>query len=304
MTEEKKLSIIIPCYNAEEHILTLLQTLVDQYNELLEIILINDGSTDQTAYKLENFIRNHAGKSIYLFSFINRGASKSRTAGLSYAKGQYIAFIDSDDLISDDYVFKLLTATAQNPDLIYYSSIQQKRGETDYNYKISFEENSIIRDSDAFLNSQLKKNYWTAAVWTYIFKRSLAEKSCAAFTDRSAHEDHLFSLSLLAYAKKIVIIKSILYIQLITRGSLTNSKKDISYIHSRYQAYRECRQLIEANFSKQTILTYQYWSLEQCYGIWREIYSLRSLVYNWEFWKMCIRNKDFGQFVLNKILPS
>lgn len=106
-----KLSIIIPAYNAEPYLTELIDRLSPQLTEEVELIVIDDGSTipvrERSEYKL---IRQENG-----------GASKARNTGLDNALGDYIAFIDADDLVSTDYVEKILEKISEKPNYIYLS---------------------------------------------------------------------------------------------------------------------------------------------------------------------------------------
>ena len=95
----KVLSIIIPCYNAEPYINELLEILDKQVNDSVEVIIVDDGSKKKftTDYKWATVIRQ-----------FNQGAASARNTGLDNATGEYIAFIDSDDLVADNYIATIL----------------------------------------------------------------------------------------------------------------------------------------------------------------------------------------------------
>ena len=94
-----KLSIIIPCYNAEPYINELLDCLGKQITKDVEVIVIDDGSKKPFLpdYEWVQLIRQE-----------NAGASAARNKGLDVAKGQYVAFIDADDLVADNYITTIL----------------------------------------------------------------------------------------------------------------------------------------------------------------------------------------------------
>ena len=101
-----KLSIIIPAYNAEQYIKSCLDSILQNSKESLsktEIIVINDGSTDNTLKILESY--NHH-KNIKIHTTKNQGVSAARNLGISLAKGEWVTFIDADDAISDDFIAK------------------------------------------------------------------------------------------------------------------------------------------------------------------------------------------------------
>lgn len=261
-----KLSIVIPCYNSRNSIKKLLENICSQTisRKDIEVIVIDDGSSDNTAEVINNFCcKKESWCNFHLYKTENQGAARARTFGLSKAHGDYVFFCDSDDEITDCFVETIVSETEKNPDMIYFNSIMA-------NYDISpviekrkvfFDFNKTYEDKNDFLSYLLKHGYYTSAVWTYVFKRALAHSSGANFTNRKAHEDHLFTIKLLCYSKKIVTISKLLYIQNIRCGSLTNSKKDISYINERYCAYREAKDFMQNNFSDACLKAYTEWSL-------------------------------------------
>ena len=113
-----ELSIIIPVYNAEGNLKKLLESLVNQYLKGIEIILIDDGSTDNSFKICKNYADKYAF--IKLSQQKNEGASAARNKGLDIASGKYIAFIDSDDRITNDYLETSLKLCKINTHLIQF----------------------------------------------------------------------------------------------------------------------------------------------------------------------------------------
>lgn len=103
MATRTKLSIIIPCYNAEPYINELLNTLQSQMNDKVQVLVIDDGSKEEfkTDYSWVTVIRQN-----------NAGASAARNTGLDNAKGEYISFIDADDLVASNYIETILDKIA------------------------------------------------------------------------------------------------------------------------------------------------------------------------------------------------
>lgn len=93
----KKVSVVIPAYNAENTIVRCLNSVLAQTYPVFEIIVINDGSTDRTKEIIEEYIQNHSGFNIKLINKANGGVSSARNVGLKLASGEYIALLDSDD---------------------------------------------------------------------------------------------------------------------------------------------------------------------------------------------------------------
>lgn len=141
-----KLSLIIPYFNTENYTDELLKALEPQLTKECEVILVDDGSEKPYEPWQENILM--------LKHLFNKGVSAARNTGLRKARGQYIAFIDSDDLVSDDYIARIFKAIENNPDTVYLSwrSIDGKLGK-------------IIKDeNDEF-------NPWNRCVWNRVFNR-------------------------------------------------------------------------------------------------------------------------------------
>lgn len=120
-----KLSIIIPCYNAEPYIKDLLKALAPQIRDDIEVVLVDDGSEKplKTSYKWCKVLRKK-----------NAGVATARNLGIEKTTGEYIAFIDSDDMISEDYIEKILEKVKEGPDLIQLSWKSLTKDGYQFNY--------------------------------------------------------------------------------------------------------------------------------------------------------------------------
>ena len=107
-----EVSIIIPIYNAEKYLKRCLDTVVNQSFESLEIILINDGSTDESLRIMKEYKGNH--NNIEIINQENSGQGEARNKGISIAKGKYITFADADDWLSENYIQVLYDALLKN----------------------------------------------------------------------------------------------------------------------------------------------------------------------------------------------
>ncbi len=108
-------SVVIPVYNSEKSILSCLQSVLEQEYSEWEIIAINDGSTDDSALLIEEFITNHPSCRIHLYTQVNQGVSMARNAGMEKATGEFIAFLDSDDIWERKKLTLQLNEFANNP---------------------------------------------------------------------------------------------------------------------------------------------------------------------------------------------
>jgi len=273
-----KLSIIIPCFNSSQNINSLLDSIdsnVCNYNlhSDVEVIAIDDGSFDDTFSILRE--KSKSLKYLKVFSFDNAGAAITRERGIDLSCGQYIFFCDSDDIITSDFFsfFKY----AYGNDIIYFSSdiVDKDHNDKVIYKKVSFDTDQYFYSGHSLLHFLLAKGQWTAAVWTYIFKREILTSSQAKFTNRKAHEDHLFTLSILLNSKKIFCVKDVFYKQIITPGSLT-SRISFDYVLERYSAFKEARLFINNQVPRETKFLYDKWSY---YSIFRLVKSIDSCIF-------------------------
>lgn len=121
MTELKphnnpRVSVIIPVYNGEDYLPATLESVISQTGKNWEIIAVNDGSADGSIKILENFAARNPGR-IQVISVPNGGVSRARNTGVSVARGEYIAFLDQDDLWTPTKLEKQLEQFARDPDL-------------------------------------------------------------------------------------------------------------------------------------------------------------------------------------------
>lgn len=118
MKDQYSVSIIIPMYNAENTILACLDSILAQsYKEIIEIIVINDGSTDNSAQVVGDYIQLHPMASINFIQQKNKGVSSARNCGLRIAKGNWIALLDSDDEWLPGKIERQIEVLKQNPDI-------------------------------------------------------------------------------------------------------------------------------------------------------------------------------------------
>lgn len=185
-----KLSIIIPFYNTYEYTKELMDILEPQLTNETEVIIVDDGCNET---RLDKFKAN-----VIHLKENSGGAGKPRNIGIETASGEYIAFIDSDDKVTNDYIARILKKINKNVDIIYLS----------WKYK----EGTIIIES--------KPPKWNCAVWCRVYKRELI-KDIRFPEDLKIAEDYVFNSQLKPLTSKC--IKEVVYIYNNGRpGSLMN----------------------------------------------------------------------------------
>ena len=194
-----RLSIIIPYYNTEKYTDELLSVLEKQMTQECEVILVDDGSD-------EPYVPDLPDDMVRVFRQKNKGVSAARNKGLKEAKGEYIAFIDSDDLVSNDYIDKIFDAMAAVPDTIYLSwkSMHTKWGK-------------VLRDDNDEFGTANR------CVWNRVFKKTYIEGMKFDESMQIAEDDDFLKKLPKANSKKC--ITSVVYHYRQNReGGLTNRK--------------------------------------------------------------------------------
>ena len=112
------ISVIIPLYNAENTILAALDSVKNQEGDFdFEIMVVNDGSTDKSAEKVQQFIDENPQLNIQLIHQDNKGVSSARNAGLRLANGEWVAFLDSDDVWLPHKTKVMMKVLTENPEI-------------------------------------------------------------------------------------------------------------------------------------------------------------------------------------------
>lgn len=182
----KKISVIIPVYNAEKYIARCLDSILTQGNENIELVLVNDGSTDRS----EEIIKTYLGKynsSIKYIKKSNDGVANTRNIGLEKATGDYIIFVDSDDYIDKDLFKNLEPYMQQDIDIIKYKAII----ETEEEDKIGQLEGptfDVTTGEEAF-SKLCFEDEMVDALWVYAYKKDLFTKNKLKFIKDADHED-------------------------------------------------------------------------------------------------------------------
>lgn len=228
--KEIKVSVIIPVFNVEKYIERCLKSIIEQTLSDIEIIVINDGSTDRTEEKIKNFLSDN--RIIYI-SQENKGQSFARNKGLSIAKGEYISFIDSDDYIDNDFLEKLYKSAIKNDSDIAASSIIRKR-ETYEKWRILYEKNDIFTDKNEQVNAIKYPDQ--SYVWNKIYKKSFLDEINFKFKNGVYYEDVLAICELILNCKKLSVVSNTNYYYMVNDGnSIVKSKKTKKKEKDRYQ---------------------------------------------------------------------
>lgn len=222
-----EISVIIPIYNCEKYLKECLDSVVNQTFRDIEVICINDGSTDDTLRILRNYAE--ADKRIKIINQKNKGVSSARNAGLDKAKGEYIYFMDADDYLELDALNELHRLIIEKScDLIIFKTFNfiEETGEYDYIDYHEMKELSSIVANKCFSNSDflIEMLDVDVTVYTKFFKRKIV--SDIRFVEGLIFEDNLFAVELILNAQKIYFHDKHLYHRRKRKDSLSEINSD------------------------------------------------------------------------------
>lgn len=192
-----KLSIIVPVYNVAEYLERCLNSLINQTLNEIEIICVNDGSTDNSLCILEKF----AGldKRIKIINQKNKGLSGARNTGIKLVQGEYFGFLDSDDWVDLDY-FEKLYKRAKNCDADISLGDFIRKGKFKHKIRLKLnKEEEFVGDNEKFYGSQF---YHFPCVWNKIYKTS--KFNDLRFIEGIYFEDGPYTIQALHRANKVV----------------------------------------------------------------------------------------------------
>ncbi len=210
----KKVSILIPAYNCEEYIERCVKSILEQDYKNIEIVIINDGSTDNTQKVIDKFKSKH--DNIVSVNRENRGVCETRNELLELATGEYIMFIDADDWIDEGYI-KTYVDNAEGHDIVVGG------------FRRSNQDGKVL--FEVKLQDEKWAPYMSTALWSNLYKREFILKNNLKFVNMNIAEDIHFNLLAYNLTDKIKIINYVGYNWFINTSSISNTiHKDISKI--------------------------------------------------------------------------
>lgn len=219
---KKKISIIIPVYNGEKYLERCINSITNQTYKNIEIILVNDGSTDKSDKLCKKLKRND--ERIVYVKQKNSGVSSARNKGIEIATGEYICFVDCDDWIDKKYCKVLLEGMKNNTQL---SVIGLKTKKNYDNHNTECIENTIELNQNEAFKAIFNDNNFFGFPWNKLYKKEIINKLGEEPFNTNIHicEDTLFNAKYLVYCKKISYNKTPLYSYFLNQEGVTKSKK-------------------------------------------------------------------------------
>lgn len=213
-----KYSVIIPVYNVEKYIDRCLKSIISQNYDDLEIIVIDNGSTDSSGSICDTYASEYSNISVYHIE--NHGVGSARNFGLSKARGEFIYFVDSDDYLVGNLFAEFEDKLVPDLDLLvfsYYNSFEQELTERNRTkkclpYSGLYDKNDFIKIfTDLFLSDMLY------TVWNKFYRREFLIKTNNSFEKYELGEDVRFNLNVYRNVNKVYLSQDSYYVYVIGR---------------------------------------------------------------------------------------
>ena len=231
--ENIKISVIVPVYNVEKYIRQCLESIVNQTYSNLEIIVVNDGSSDNSSKIINEYVKD---KRIKIINTENKGVSFARNLAIKNSTGEYISFVDSDDYIKLD-AYETLIKKLQDEDILIfnYGRFENSTGELIKENYVSNDEMQESPKEYSYLYAKINHSCWNK-----LYKADYLKKYNFKFLE-ILYEDVFFNLEVIYSTNNIKIINETLYYYRVNRkdsimGSRKNNNQD--YIQRQKLAYK------------------------------------------------------------------
>lgn len=205
--EKPDVSIIIPAYNSKDYIARSIDSALASDFQNLEIIIVNDGSTDDTQKIIDWYAKNY--ENVLVFQKENGGVADTRNFGIEKANGKYIAFLDNDDLVRPDMISSLYETAEKNGCDVAIAPLYRI---TDKGYtvhcKLPFEED-VPYDIDKYLEIMYTPGYYNCAIWNKLYKASMVKEHPLCKGIR--YEDVSWTPCIMSYVDKFCFLKTPFY---------------------------------------------------------------------------------------------
>lgn len=247
---EKLVSIIVPVYNVEQYLKDCLDSILQQSYPNIEIIIINDGSTDGSKKAVLPFLSD---KRVKYIEQENKGLSGARNTGLKSALGKYIVFVDSDDYIEKNMLKEIVfLMETHHLDLVRFNAdsfvdgLNESLIENNYDFSHRLEENKLYQEESLYLN----RKTFSSSVCLYVTTKELINNNYLSFYENVLHEDELFTTQVFLHTKRMMY-KNVSYYHRRYRSNsimtdLSSEKKEQSFDSYRF-LFNELEKMIKSN---------------------------------------------------------
>ncbi len=222
------ISVIVPIYKTEKYLTQCLESLIKQSYKMIEIICVDDCSPDDSITIANDFVKRDSRVKI-VHQQSNMGLAEARNSGMAAAKGDYIAFVDSDDWVTNDYIEVLYGLAQRNDADISVCSYARSLIWSDKIYKQDTETVIEYSGRDAarkmFSSNDYQTDVCMTVAWNKLFKREVIQN--LKFPKGKLYEDQPFALKAYYNSKKVIVTNRKLYFYRRNHLSITMQKFNI-----------------------------------------------------------------------------
>ena len=234
------ISVVVPCYNVGEYVENCLKSLLNQTFKDIEIICVNDGSTDNTPDILNSYAEKYS--EIKVINQENGGLSNARNTGINEARGKYIAFVDSDDWINERFLENHYRAITKHDADISAGTIIRWR-ENYQKYRVHYTEEKVYETLGEKIEiCSIPKCCY---VWNKLYKTELVKQH--KFTEGVYFEDMLWTPGILKVSKKLVTVPDADYYYRVNKGSIVKKKPSNKKQQDSYNSHKYIIEFFEEN---------------------------------------------------------
>lgn len=236
------ISVVVPVYNVEKYVAKCLKSIIGQSYKNLEILVVDDGSTDGSGRICDEFMSNDSR--IRVIHQKNGGLSIARNVGIEKARGEFVCFVDSDDYVKENFVKKLYEAVLRWGADVAVCGYEEKNGSSSVDV-LSKEE--VLSGEEATIKLLVQQENIDVIAWNKVYRRELFTKSGVRFPEGMKYEDSLTTYKLLSLAKRVVYISEASYVYLRRDDSITKSDKKEESLKMRELAARSAVDYFKKN---------------------------------------------------------
>lgn len=238
-------SVIMPVYNVAPWLRAAADSILNQVLGNIELICVDDGSTDDSKSILLDIAK--ADKRVTVLHQENKGLSGARNSGIPYARGKYLYFMDSDDILASNCLEEMTAqAEVDSLDVICFAAttffdsekLQQQHGVYASSYQIKGDYSMVMTGPEALVKMTENGDYYSSACLK-LYRREFYIESNLSFYDGILLEDNLFTLECFLSAKRIRCVKDVYFYRRVRENSIMTSKNTIAKLIGYYTCFTE-----------------------------------------------------------------
>lgn len=232
-----KISIVVPVYNAEKYLIECIESVLNQTSDNWELILVDDGSTDKSGEICDSFSKQYPER-IFTFHKENEGEFMARQYGIGMCSGEYIGFLDADDLLDKEFVEIISKSIDKKIDIVCFNFARfHEGGFSEYS---NIKKETFKNDSEMkALHKKIVSGEITGSMWSKVFKGELLKNTpidIAIVSKKKFGPDAFHSFTMMFSAKSVEFIDEVLYYyrENPSGASVGYDKRGLDYFNIKY----------------------------------------------------------------------